>query len=176
MKKYIILHHTADPGSRNQFSKIQRYHDSGAGGKWPKGRGIQYHWFIEKDGKIICAREETAHLWNAGSWFYNHYSIAICLAGHFLVQNPSQAQLKSLEALLSDIQKRLGISDRRVLLHWEVRKTACPGQDIRKLLPTNKTLKEKVRQAKKPSPKADSMAKRVYNRLLKRLLIRSSNE
>lgn len=173
MKTRIILHHTGDTSKTPQFKKVERFHDAGAGGKWPKGHGIMYHFFIERIGTIIHAKDEDEHLWQAGDWFNNSFGIAICLAGNFLVDDPTYHQLKSLSSLLTDIQKRRGIRDSNVYLHWEVRRTECPGKDLRKLVKErfpDKTLEQKIKQVKKAIPRAKDSRKRRLLRLLKRLL------
>ena len=117
------IHHTADPSKAPQYEKVLAYHDSGAGGKWPKGHGIQYHRLIEWDGVVMyCAPYEKIK-WHAGSVEWNNKSAGWCLAGDFRSEAPSEAQLCSL----FELWKVEGFPS--LTTHKEVRPhpTACPG-------------------------------------------------
>jgi N-acetyl-anhydromuramyl-L-alanine amidase AmpD len=178
MKTKLVLHHTGSTNQPPQYDGVWTYHNSGAGGKWPEGYGIQYAYFIERDGIIMQGREEEELTWHAGSYKFNNESIAICLAGDFTREDPTNAQLKSLKDLMIDIQRRRGISNDSIYLHREVRQTACPGQDLRKLIEEkfpNKTLDQRIVQLQKGAERLRDRNPSRYRRilrLLKRLLAR----
>ena len=178
MKTKVVLHHTADSSTEPQYDKVWKYHDSGAGGKWPKGHGIQYAYFLERDGVIMKGRNEGETTWHSGKWLMNKMSIAICLAGDFTKQNPTREQTRSLKLVLTDIQKRRGISNNSVLLHREVKSTSCPGVDLRKFIVEDfpdDTLKKRIVQLQKAKKRAKPRRRRILHRLLRRLLIRESS-
>lgn len=173
MKYAIVLHHSGDPSADPQYQKVWDYHNSGAGGKWPPGYGMQYHYFIGKDGTIKQARPEDSIGWQAGSWHWNLYSIGICCAGDFTQQSPTDPQINSLAALTKDIQDRWGMPDTKIYLHKEVRPepTACPGTDLRaRLLSRRMTLdKNQIAQILSAlphlQPPRSTIAKRVLTYL-----------
>lgn len=134
-KTAIVLHHTDDPSDEPQYEKVWAYHDSGAGGKWPKGHGIQYPHFIGKDGTWI-SQDDDKTTWHAGNKEMNEQGIGVCLAGDFTQERPTPAQIDTLVRVVTDIQTRYGIPDSRIFLHREVRDkpTECPGVDLRALL------------------------------------------
>ena len=120
--EYIIIHHSANKNST--FENVDAYHRSKGWG------GIGYHYFIEKSGEVKIGRQDTeigAHCKADGM---NYKSIGICLAGNFLEHLWTSAQLKSLEKLLFQLEKKYDI-DRiyNVIGHQEAKgaKTDCPG-------------------------------------------------
>jgi|3_EtaG_2_1085321.scaffolds.fasta_scaffold00403_7 N-acetyl-anhydromuramyl-L-alanine amidase AmpD len=172
MKTKGVLHHTADTTQSPQYDKVWEYHNSGAGGKWPEGFGIQYTYFIERDGMIIQGREEHETTWHAGNWLLNKQSIGICLAGDFTREDPTMAQLKSLKDLLIDIQRRRGIPNDNIYPHREVRATRCPGTDFLRLIEEklpNKTLKQKIVQLQKGADRSKEHNPSRYRRIMRKL-------
>jgi N-acetyl-anhydromuramyl-L-alanine amidase AmpD len=133
VKNSIVLHHTADSSGAPQYNKVWAYHNNGAGGRWPKGAGISYHFMIERDGSVLSGRPEDSIGWHAGTYYWNLRSIGICLAGDFTKESPTKEQLVSLAKLLTEVQNRWGIPDDRIFLHREVRNTSCPGTNLREL-------------------------------------------
>jgi len=127
---YRVVHHTADTTQGDQFEKTQAYHNAGAGGKWKKGYGIQYHRFIEKDGTIIFAKAYDKVTWHSGSTAWNVKSVAWCLAGNFMKEEPTEAQLKAL----FEIWKAENFPP--LVGHNEIRPlpTQCPAFDFREAL------------------------------------------
>lgn len=117
----VIIHHTASAGMNPQYDAVNTYHIQQGWGE------IGYNLFIEKSGQIKMGRwqfREGAHTINE-----NQRSIGICLAGEFDTEEPTQAQLDSLDRLLKD--EVLPIHG-----HYEFANKSCPGKNIIKHLPT----------------------------------------
>lgn len=86
--------------------------------------GIGYHFVIKKDGTIERGRPiQYVGAHTEGS---NSDSIGICLIGNFMTYGPSDAQIKSLIALIKYIQVKYG-NNLKVYGHRELMATACPG-------------------------------------------------
>lgn len=175
MKFKIVLHHSAIPEATSQYDRVESYHDRGAGGKWPPGHGIQYHYFIEKTGIVMYCGNEDATLWHSGNWYTNKNAIGICMAGNYVNETVPREQLKALKDLLLDIQRRRGIPNENIYLHKEIKSTACPGQDFRRLIREklpSKTIEQKIVQVEKALKRANQsrfiLLQRLLNRLLKR--------
>jgi len=117
---YLIIHHSGHTNST--FENVDAYHKSKGWG------GIGYHYFIEKSGEVKQGRQDTTIGAHCKAGGMNYKSIGICLAGNFLEELWKPAQLKSLEKLLFQLEKKYSI-DRvnNVLGHQEVGKTDCPG-------------------------------------------------
>lgn len=159
-KRYLILHHSADPSPLPQYAKIDRYHRA-------KGWGmVGYQYVVEHDGTVRQGRTEDmvgAHTLSTDPRYpnLNHTGIGICLAGDFTQHEPSLAQVNALEKLVGEIQARHRIPDDRILLHREVKQTSCPGVDLRALLMDRRDYLKRIEE--KPTDP------RVLARLVKRL-------
>jgi N-acetyl-anhydromuramyl-L-alanine amidase AmpD len=57
-------------------------------------------------------------------------SIGICLVGNFEVDRPSEAQMRSLLALVTYLNRRCALPKSSLRTHKEIntKKTACPGK------------------------------------------------
>jgi hypothetical protein len=170
MKTAITLHHTADGSLDAQYDRVWQYHNSSAGGKWPKGHGIQYHWFVEKSGLVKQGGAEGTVRWHSGVWYWNLNSIAVCLAGDFTQESPTEEQILALTKLVTGIQNRWGIPDDRIFLHREHKKTECPGIDLRVLLFTKRAslLKMRIIQLTNALKHAKGPRRTLIERLLQR--------
>jgi len=127
---HIVIHHTATPRDKTTFKAVNEYHKKKWDFKSSLGYYCGYHYFIETDGKITQARandEMGAHCKADGM---NHKSIGIGLTGDFTKEVPSDAQLKSLEKLVLDLEKKYNIERKEnVIGHREAKgaQTSCPG-------------------------------------------------
>ena len=62
---------------------------------------------------------------------FNDYGIGICVVGNFENGRPSQKQMQSLTALVSQLMQRYNIPANRVMGHDDTgRVTACPGRNL----------------------------------------------
>jgi len=117
--KYIVIHHSAIDGF-NAFDYA----------KWHLKRGwagIGYHYVIEKDGTIQQTNELTTISYHVKG--YNTKSIGISMSGNFQKHKPTNAQVKSLVALIKKIKKEV---NPKLLVkgHRELNKSLCPGKFV----------------------------------------------
>lgn len=127
--KYIIIHHTGGSDSNhlldtsNQtFKIVDDYHKSLG---W---KGIGYHYFIEKTGKLTQGRkdnEEGAH--TKGK---NIESLGICLAGNFDVTLPTKEQIDTLTTLLRAKIDQYGVKLKNVVPHRTFANKTCFGSKL----------------------------------------------
>jgi len=125
--KELIIHHTG--GSDKNPLADTTHHTFNMVKKSHKGKGwltIGYHYFIEKDGKIIQGRPDDTE--GAHCVGRNMDSIGICLAGNFDTKNPTEAQLKSLKLLTDTLKKKHGIT--KVSPHRAYANKSCPGRNL----------------------------------------------
>lgn len=128
----FILHHTA--GSLQDTAKsVSDAHQRRNWGSASKpvyaeksslGWYGQYHYFIDKTGKLTQFRKEDEIGWHAGNWFVNKTSIGVCLAGNFQHETPTEEQLNALSKLMHNLQDR---HDAEWFFHKDIKSTACPG-------------------------------------------------
>lgn len=123
--QFIIIHHSATLRDKTTFKAVDEYHRSLGWG------GCGYHYFIEANGHIWQARkdnQEGCHCLHKG---LNGKSIGICLAGNFCEEEPTGAQLKSLEGFLDNKSKEFLIPIKNILGHQETGAiTLCPGKNL----------------------------------------------
>lgn len=120
----IVVHHSATIG---QTAKdYARYHVLSKG--WPT---IGYHFVIEVNGDIIQCNPLTAISYHVSG--HNTQSIGICLSGDFTKQEPTKAQLKSLDRLIKHLRKELP-QYLAVDGHKKYGQTSCPGHSLEKHL------------------------------------------
>ena len=167
--KALCIHHSAINDELPQFDRIKKYHDAGAGGKWPKGHGIQYHIFGERSGERIMAHDVNNVTWHSGSPEWNIKSFAYCLAGDLRFQEPTEAQLQGLFATWKEL------CFPPVVYHKEIRPepTKCPGtfpfrEELEKMRMAD--LETQLRLAEKSLPRFEGTPRgNLLRRLIKRL-------
>jgi hypothetical protein len=130
--KYLVIHHSATRSAT--LEAIERWHretlhtdDAG------------YHFVINngraegtRDGEITpttrwLEQRAGAHCHVAGRPEFNEQGIGICLVGHFNREQPTAAQMASLEALTAALADRYHIPLEHVVGHGELKNTECPG-------------------------------------------------
>ena len=161
MKDTIVPHHTGDSTPGKQYQKTFDYHNRGAPRangklKWPKGHGIQYAAFIEKDGEIIWG-DMYALLWHAGTW--NYRSIGVCCAGDLRFENLTEAQVNSLVEVFDILKEKNPIE--HIQNHYEIRPTSCPIINLREVY-LIETRKRSIPKVMTPTVRV-----RMLNRLIR---------
>lgn len=131
--QFIVVHHTDSSRDKTTIAAINSWHQK----RWPKfkselGYFIGYHFVITGDGKITRTRndhEEGAHTETAD--YMNLKSIGICLTGNFENEQPSDAQLSSLENLITELKTTYQqITDDHVSYHGAFDDTKCCGKNL----------------------------------------------
>jgi len=124
--KEIIIHHTASSRDKTTIEDINQWHKV----KWPEmlsslGYYIGYHYLILSNGEIKqCRRDDEIGVHcppNLGR-------IGIALTGNFDIEQPTPAQLNSLQRFLEGFKKIYQIKDICILGHKEKGLTSCPGR------------------------------------------------
>lgn len=160
-KNKIIIHHTADDFSSlltwwtgtaiQELQNIYKYH---ALTKW---RGdIGYNFIIDPFGNIYEWRAWWAWVVGAQTAWNNTPSVWISLMGNFNVNEPTDASLKSLTALVTALAKKYKINPKATATyfkasseipylktytnytiagHTDAGVTSCPGTNLYNLLP-----------------------------------------
>lgn len=116
---HIILHHTA--AEEKDTEQIRRYH-MGLG--W---RDIGYDFVIEKDGRIVTGRSLDITGAHAGVAYYNQHAIGIAVIGNLIRREIYDAQYAALVHLVDRLVREHNIPLSNILLHREIKQTACPG-------------------------------------------------
>jgi N-acetylmuramoyl-L-alanine amidase len=163
----IVLHHTAIPDINVQYDIVHRSH------KRKYGRGMEYHFFIERDGLTMPGMLVEEIGYHAGNWTVNKSSIGICLAGDFTTEVPTPQQIEAMVKLVKKMQSIYQISDKHIFLHREVRlrPTACPVIDLRDMVLARKgiDLEKRLRMAVNGLKWAKGMRRKRLLRMIQRI-------
>lgn len=91
---------------------------------------IGYHLAIDRSGTLWQGRAirwQGAHVQN-----HNEGNIGVLVMGNFDLQQPTFAQLKTLQRVIRELRATYGIKRGRVYTHkeWPDAQTACPGRTL----------------------------------------------
>lgn len=158
-KTKILIHHTV-----NDMTKIKNETDMKillrsvySHHAFTNGRGdVGYNFIISPGGVIYEGRSGGEGVVGAHATWNNQPSVGIALVGNFNVDQPKQAQIDSLVKLITALAKKYGINpmsqvdyhkksasypyvatfkNYALASHKDVGPTACPGENLYKLLP-----------------------------------------
>jgi len=124
--KYLTIHHDAIPHDdrRTADSILDLIMSTHVKNGWP---GASYHYFIHTDGTIYQLNKHSWVTWHDG---HNWDSLGILLTGYFHDPHnnkPTDAQLKSMRALLNKLRSQYDIPINNVLGHRQRMVNSCPG-------------------------------------------------
>jgi len=131
--KYIVLHHSA--AEHGDVASIDADHRTRVDSNGESWMGIGYHFVVGNgsgmpDGHVASTFRWTGQLHGAhsGDREHNDWGIGICLIGNFEETKPSMAQVEATAHLIAELRRRYGIAEDRILLHRDIKATACPGK------------------------------------------------
>jgi hypothetical protein len=131
--KSIVLHHSAtETGSVESIHAQHILRKDADGRPW---LGIGYHFVIGNGHGMPDGAIQSTFRWHdqldgahAGELNHNKNGIGICLVGDFNREPPTDAQQKSLDELLAQLQKKFQVADKAVIHHSTIKPTECPGK------------------------------------------------
>jgi N-acetyl-anhydromuramyl-L-alanine amidase AmpD len=134
----VVVHHDAVFVPARGYNTMERLKME-AGVHVAKGWGhISYHYVIDNLGDVYRCLPENEVGYHCGNLAINKNSLAICLHGNFMVQQPTVKQLASLKELVRwlstqrpDLPKVLRGS---FVGHRNIKATSCPGDNLYKLI------------------------------------------
>lgn len=124
-----------------QIASVEGVHQRRGYPESAEGTFIAYHYFIGCDGTEMHNRSDDEPSINTGCGMgeerckpgmeeVNENAIAIALAGNFNTDEPSERQMEVLRVRVTQLQKKYGIPNERVIPHQEASATACPGKKL----------------------------------------------
>ncbi len=158
-KSKVIVHHTTNSISAIKTEKdmnallqsVYKYH------AFANGRGdIGYNFIISPGGVVYEGKAGGEGIIGAHATWNNQQSIGIALIGNFNDEQPTDAQIKTLIRLITSLAQKYNIDPESktdwhkkmtaypyvstfqnytVVGHRDVGATACPGENLYKLLP-----------------------------------------
>lgn len=127
----IVVHHTGNEEDDDLSAEdIHRIHRAMG---WA---GIGYHYVIRKNGDIERGRPEDCIGSHAYGW--NWETLGVHLCGNFELVEPTQRQIESAAYLIGWLCDKYDlVPDRHhVVGHRDLTPTACPGENLYKILQT----------------------------------------
>lgn len=132
--RHITVHHdgmapfyeTDRPSTSARIEAIRRAH---------RGRGwgdIGYHLVVDRAGRVWEGRPmgyQGAHVKD-----HNFANIGVVALGNFDRQQPTGAQLDTVQHLLGELMSSYGVPTSRVRTHQEWAPTACPGRHLQEYM------------------------------------------
>jgi hypothetical protein len=137
--RLLVVHHTAikvtdDPRPPHERMRaLYTYHADSRG--WGD---IGYHFVVDEEGQIYEGKAGGKYVVGGHAYCSNVSTIGIALMGNFEVEQPTQAQVKSLQWLLYDLAREYkvdfstavdyhGEKLEQIVGHGALVSTACPG-------------------------------------------------
>jgi len=158
LKNWIVIHHSGILRDSSQFDIINQYHKRRGFPQSRLGYFGGYHYLIDNDEEIKRYRNDDEIGAHARQRLMNFRSIGICISGDFSSQKPTEWQILTLQKLVRSLQLKHGIPMKNVLLHNQLRATACPGIDWKQYL-----------KLRVPVVRETKGAKRIKENVLRRL-------
>jgi hypothetical protein len=153
--KHITIHHTASPQKEGitiekKMQNLQNFSQSEsrlASGKIkPVWADVPYHYYIAVDGQIAEGRD-IRYVGDTNTDYDPRGHALIVVEGNFEKEQPSLKQQTSLLKLVAWISANYEVSVSEIKGHNDYASTACPGINLKKLLPT---LREKLLKSESP--------------------------
>jgi len=122
--RYITLHHSATTeGNAETFDRNHRQRRMG---------GLFYHFVIGNGTGSGDGEVEVGWRWMRQVSVERPHDIQICLVGNFNRQEVSEAQFRSLVALINVLCRHYNISLKNIRRHKDIKGkiTACPGDNF----------------------------------------------
>lgn len=155
--KALVVHHTAIQVTGDKRSGVERmralyqYHSQNRG--WGD---IGYHYIIDEDGHIFEGKSGGPFVVAGHAYCNNVGTIGVALLGNFEVEQPEQAQIKSLQWLLNDLASTYDIDVSKTVTHQgkkmpaivghrDLLQTDCPGYYVYGIMDQ---IRENVRSGK----------------------------
>lgn len=133
--RYITIHHTGVAQKpevdlrtklRNLQSWSQREDKTSFAKVKPIWPDIPYHYYIDAHGQIAEGRE-AKWVGDTNTEYDPTGHLLIVLEGNFEKETPSEAQLRSMEAMTRWAARKYGVPRVRIGGHGDYAKTSCPG-------------------------------------------------
>ena len=141
--RYITIHHTATlqktaTSIEKKMQSLQNFSQSksllATGKMKPVWFDVPYHFYIAFDGKIAEGRN-ILFVGDTNTDYDPTGHALVVLEGNFETEQPSAEQLGSLQELTAWLSSKYKIKVSEIKTHNDYASTACPGKNLKKLLP-----------------------------------------
>jgi len=153
-RQRITIHHTASPQKQGiaiekKMQNLQTFSQSesrlASGKNKPAWPDVPYHYYIAVDGQIAEGRD-IRYAGDTNTDYDPKGHALIVLEGNFENEQPTTKQLESLRELSAWLSATYEIPISEIKGHNDYAATACPGINLKKLLPDLKQKVTKIRR------------------------------
>ena len=140
----ITIHHTATLQNEKltiekKMQNLQNFSQNpgrlASGKSKPAWFDVPYHYYIAVDGKIAEGRK-IKFVGDTNTEYDPSGHALIVLEGNFQTEQPSSEQRESLQKLVAWLSLKWKVSTAEIKAHNDYAATACPGENLKKLLPS----------------------------------------
>lgn len=140
---FITIHHTATAQSlnghigtkmRNLQAFSQREDKLASGKTKPAWFDIPYHYYIAADGQIAEGRE-IKFAGDTNTEYDPTGHALVVLEGNFETEQPTAPQIETLRQTVAWLARKYKVAPENIKGHSDYAKTACPGENLRRLIP-----------------------------------------
>jgi N-acetylmuramoyl-L-alanine amidase len=156
--RFITIHHTATVQNakltiEEKMRSLQRFSQNegrlASGKAKPAWFDIPYHYYISFDGKIAEGRK-IKFVGDTNTEYDPARHALIVLEGNFQTEEPTALQQESLQKLVAWLALKWKVPPSEIKAHNDYAATACPGENLKKLLPAlRQSTDELIRAAEK---------------------------
>jgi hypothetical protein len=145
--EFITIHHTgtnqrADILTTTKMRNLQAFSqrdDKLASGKLkPAWFDIPYHFYIAANGQIAEGRD-LKYAGDTNTEYDPTGHALVVLEGSFDKEQPTSGQVDSLKQIVTWLAQKYKVPAANIKGHNDYAKTACPGENLKKLLPEIRT-------------------------------------
>jgi len=141
--RFITIHHTATQQKpevaiatkmRNLQAFSQRDDKLATGKLKPAWFDIPYHYYIAADGNIAEGRK-IKYVGDTNTEYNPAGHALVVLEGSFNTEQPTSSQIDSMKRIVAWLARKYKVSGDAIKGHGDYAKTACPGKNLKVLLP-----------------------------------------
>ena len=134
----ITVHHTAtlqkfDQSVKEKILALQKFSQNpgklGNGKAKPAWADVPYHYYIDCKGEIAEGRDVNFAGDTNTEYDPTEHALVV-LEGNFEEEQPTDAQMVSLKAMVAWLRTRFDVPPERIKTHKDYAKTACPGKNL----------------------------------------------
>ena len=155
--RFLTIHHTATLQNakliiEEKMRNLQRFSQSegrlASGKAKPAWFDVPYHYYISFDGKIAEGRK-IKFVGDTNTEYDPTGHALIVVEGNFQTEEPTSDQLESLQRLVAWVAFKWKVPVSEIKAHNDYAATACPGENLKKLLPALRLKIDEVSRAEK---------------------------
>ncbi len=130
----LALHHTAGDELTEEDDPVEALNDLyNWGAEERNWWDVPYHYLIDLDGNIYEGRDRD-YAGDTNTSYDPAGAIHVAFIGNYSEQEPDQSQIEAVADLKAWVSAKYGIDTDRVVGHYNLTDTSCPGDNLQPVL------------------------------------------